>query len=93
MLDAAISLMSADMGSMQRFEPERRVLQLVAWRGFHPQSAAFWERIAVDTGAVCGLASSAGCRVVMPDVEAEAVGAAHLEEYADRIFAPCNRPR
>src|SRR5689334_23604677 len=40
-LDAAINLMSADMGSLQRFYPEQGELRLLAWRGFHPDSAAF----------------------------------------------------
>jgi|SRR6516225_5560465 len=44
-LDAAIGLMSADMASLQIFHPEQRELQLLAWRGFHPASAAFWERV------------------------------------------------
>jgi hypothetical protein len=34
-LDAAIDLMSSDMGSMQVFHPERAELQLLAQRGFH----------------------------------------------------------
>lgn len=36
-LDAAIGLMSADMGSMQVFLPGRKELRLLASRGFHPQ--------------------------------------------------------
>jgi hypothetical protein len=41
-LDAAIDLMSADIGGMQLFHPERGELQLLAQRGF-PQSVAHWE--------------------------------------------------
>ena len=33
-LDAAIGLMSADMGSMQTFYSEEGELRLLAWRGF-----------------------------------------------------------
>ena len=40
-LDAAIELMSADMGSMQVFHPERGELRLLAESGFHPESAAY----------------------------------------------------
>jgi hypothetical protein len=39
-LGAAIELMSADMGSMQVFYPERGDLRLLVERGFHPASAA-----------------------------------------------------
>jgi hypothetical protein len=38
-LDAAIGLMSSDMASMQLLDPERNQLRLLAWKGFHPQSA------------------------------------------------------
>jgi PAS domain S-box-containing protein len=69
-IDAAMGLMSADMGSMQILDPERNELRLLAWRGFHPQSAAFWEWVRLDSACTCRLALSAGCRVVVPDVEA-----------------------
>jgi hypothetical protein len=69
-LDAAIDFMSADMGSMQVFRPERGELRLLAERGFHPESAAYWEWVRLDSGSTCGMALSAGCRVVVRDIEA-----------------------
>jgi PAS domain S-box-containing protein len=69
-LDAAIELMSADMGSMQTFHPEQRELRLLAWRGFHPESAAFWQRVHLDSASTCGVALSEGHRVMVPDTEA-----------------------
>jgi PAS domain S-box-containing protein len=82
-LDAAIDLMSADMGSMQVFHPERDELRLLAQRGFHTQSAAYWERVRLDAASTCGMALSAGCRVVVQDTEAcEAMaGTADLDAY------------
>jgi PAS domain S-box-containing protein len=68
-LDAAINLMSADMGSLQRFYPEQRELRLLAWRGFHPDSAAFWERVHLESASTCGAALSLGHRVMVPNVE------------------------
>jgi PAS domain S-box-containing protein len=68
-LDAAMNLMSSDMASMQSFDPERDQLRLLAWKRFHPQSAIFWERVHLDSACSCGLALSAGCRVVVPDIE------------------------
>jgi hypothetical protein len=38
-LDAAIDLMSADMGSIQVFHPARGELRLLAERGFDPESS------------------------------------------------------
>jgi PAS domain S-box-containing protein len=69
-LDAAISLMSADMGSMQIFHPGRGELQLLVARGFHPQSATGWEWVRLDAASTCAMALSAGRRVIVPDIEA-----------------------
>src|SRR5262245_19502919 len=68
-LDAAINLMSADMGSLQRFYPEQRELRLLAWRGFHPDSAAFWQRVHPESASTCGAALSLEHRVMVPNVE------------------------
>jgi PAS domain S-box-containing protein len=82
-LDAAINLMSSDMASMQVLDSERSQLRFVAWKGFHPQSAAFWEWVYLDSASTCGLAFSSGSRVVVPDVEAcdFMAGTADLDEY------------
>src|SRR5215468_9522417 len=69
-LDAAIELMSADMGSMQTFHPQQGELRLLAGRGFHPESAAFWRRVHLDSASTCGVALSEGHRVMVPDTEA-----------------------
>lgn len=83
-LDGAISLMSSDFGSMQIFHPEQNELRLLAWRGFHPASAAFWDR--VHLGSVhtsCGVALRSGHRVIVPDAEdcAFMAGSADLDHY------------
>jgi len=82
-LDAAISMMSADMGSIQMLCPERGELQLLAWRGFYPESAAFWEWVRLDPASTCGQALSSGVRVVVPNVEAcdFMAGTADLDFY------------
>src|SRR5262245_38494335 len=69
-VEAAIGVMSSDMGSMQTFHPEQNELRLLAWRGFHPESAAFWERVHLDSACTCGVALSDGRRVMVPDTEA-----------------------
>jgi PAS domain S-box-containing protein len=68
-LDAAIDLMSADVGSMQLFHPERGELKLLAARGLDRESAAHWEWVRPDSATTCGMALSAGCRVIVPDIE------------------------
>ena len=53
-LDAAMNLMSSDMASMQWLDPERNQLRLLAWKGFHPQSAVFWEWVYLDSACTVG---------------------------------------
>jgi PAS domain S-box-containing protein len=68
-LDAAIDLLSADMGCIQVFHQERGELRLLAERGFDPESVAHWEWVRPDSPSSCGMALSAGCRVIVPDIE------------------------
>jgi PAS domain S-box-containing protein len=68
-LDAAISLMSADKGSMQRYDPEQDQLRLMVSRGFRPELVAFCERIDRKSATSCGMALAAGRRVIVPDTE------------------------
>ena len=80
-LDAAVYLMRADVGSMQRYDPERDELRLLATRGFPAEAIAFWDRVNRNSGTSCGMALSIGRRVVVPDVECEdfMAGSADLE--------------
>ncbi len=83
-LDSAIILMSSDMGSFQILDERENALRLIGWRGFHPQSAAFWDRI--DLGAAstsCEEAFTSRRRIVVPDVEIcdFMAGSADLDSY------------
>jgi PAS domain S-box-containing protein len=94
-VDAARILMSSDMASMQSLDPEHNQLRLLAWKGFHPQSAAFWEWVHRDSGSTCGIALSEGRRVMAPDVEIcdFMAGTADLDEYRrSRIRAVQSTP-
>src|SRR5262249_34443016 len=75
--------MSSDIASVQLFVPECKQLQLLAWKGFHPQSAIFWQTVHFNSACTCGIAFSTGCRVVVPDVETcdFMAGTADLDEY------------
>jgi PAS domain-containing protein len=52
-------------------------------RGLHPESAAFWEWVRVDSATTCGMALSSGRRIVVPDVDAcdAIVGTPEHEAY------------
>lgn len=67
-LDAAIAIMRSDMGSMQMLDPDRGELRLLASRGFHPESAAFWQWVRADSKTTCASALRDAQRAVVPDV-------------------------
>jgi hypothetical protein len=68
-LDAAMSLRSSDLVSMELFYPKRSRLPVTCMNGFHPQSAMFWEWVDLDSAGTCGLALSTGYRVAVADIE------------------------
>ncbi len=82
-LDVAMQIMGAEFGSIQRIDAEHGELRLLAWRNFHPESAAYWQRVSVETGTTCGSALRHGQRVLVPDVRtAEALrGTEGLRHY------------
>jgi PAS domain S-box-containing protein len=81
--DAAMRLTSSDMASIQLLDPNQSELRLLGWKGFHPQSASFWETVDFKSGSTCGLAFSTGARVVVPDIETcdFMAGTRDLDEY------------
>lgn len=82
-LDAAMELMGSDASSVQMLAPDGHSLTLLGWRRFHPDSAAFWQRVTADAGTTCGVALRDNVRVLVSDVEACAfmAGTRDLEEY------------
>jgi PAS domain S-box-containing protein len=69
-LDAAMELMAADAASVQMLAADHTSLRLLAWKNFHPESAAFWQRVAIGAGSTCSQALRDNARVVVADIEA-----------------------
>jgi PAS domain S-box-containing protein len=70
-MDAAVVVMRSDFASLQMLYPERGEggeLRLLAFRGFNPQAAQFWEWVRADSESTCGVALRTGKRVSAPDV-------------------------
>lgn len=70
-VDEAVALMHSDYASLQMLFPERGSggeLLLLAFRGFNPQAAQFWEWVRADSKSTCGLALRDKTRVVAPDI-------------------------
>jgi len=84
-LDAAVPIMRADFASMQMLYPERGELRLLAYRGFNPKAARFWEWVRPDSTSTCSIALTNRARFILPDVEQYAPfqGTADLKMYRD----------
>jgi len=68
-LDAAMGIMCSDFASMQMFYPERGELRLLAYRGFSPTAATFWEWVKPASATTCGVALATGQRSIVVDIE------------------------
>ena len=81
-IDAAIALMSADAASMQMLHRGRSELRLIAWKGFHPQSAVHWRWISHESGISCGAAFKTVSRTIVSDIDEDnTIAPSHLAEF------------
>lgn len=70
--DAAVAIMRSDFASMQMLYPERGnggELLLLAYRGFSPEAARFWEWVPAYSGSTCAVALRTNNRVIVSDIE------------------------
>jgi PAS domain S-box-containing protein len=87
MLTTAAMIMKSDCASLQMVDQENgaegEVLYLLAWHGFHPQSARFWERVTLANSSACEEAFRLRKRVIIPDIEESELlaGTPDQEEY------------
>ena len=82
-MEAAVAIMRSDFASMQMLHPERGTggeLRLLAFRGFNPEAARFWESVRTDSCCTCGMALKRKTRVVEEDVS----GSASMAGTADQ---------
>jgi len=73
LVDDAVAVMRSDYASVQMLLPERGrggELRLLAFRGFNPEAARFWEWVRADSKSTCGIALRNTRRVVAPDIAA-----------------------
>lgn len=72
LIDTAARIMRSDFASMQMLTSELAhdgELRLLAYHGFPPEAAAFWQWVRFDSQSTCGAALRTGERVVVPDVD------------------------
>lgn len=85
-VEAAVAVMDSDMASVQMLFPERGhggELRLLAFQGFDPDAAKFWEWVRGDSSCSCGAALRSGARVIVTDVQKcdFMAGTDHLAAY------------
>src|SRR4029453_5943619 len=68
LLTAAMPFLGAACGSLQMLDEERQELRLLAWKGFHPKAAAYWQTVAFGAGTVSAGAFRSGERLIVPGV-------------------------
>lgn len=84
-LDATIALQKADFGNIQLYNPETRVLEIVAQRGFQPDFLEHFNAVR-DVGAACGRAVALRERVIIEDVETDFAFTPHRSIAASAGF-------
>jgi signal transduction histidine kinase/DNA-binding response OmpR family regulator len=70
-LDAALTMHGADLGSVQLYDPQAQALALVAQRGFRQDFLDRFRAVRTEDDTACGRALRTGGRVVIEDVEAD----------------------
>ena len=67
-LDATILVLHGKFGTIQLYDPERRVLEMVAQRGFPTKFLEAMDTISIDIGMAAPRAIRSRTRVIVPDV-------------------------
>jgi GAF domain-containing protein len=67
-LEAAIGMTGADMGTLQRFDDADDSLQIVVSRGFSDEALAFFRTVRRDTNTTCAVALTRRMPVFVGDV-------------------------
>ena len=73
MLEATIELLGADKGNIQMLDAGRGVLHIAAHRGFEQGFLDAFREVSAEDDAACGRALRSGQRVVIEDVETDAL--------------------
>jgi PAS domain S-box-containing protein len=80
-LDASMTMLNADFGNVQLYDPETGALKIVAQRGFQQEFLDYFDRVEEGT-ASCGAALQRRERVVVEDIETDPLFAPHRKIVA-----------
>ena len=79
-LQVAMKLMSSDFASIQVYDPLNEQLLLLGNKNFHPHSEKFWQTVNVSSGTPCGEALKTRQRIIITDIENNAITTSDAEE-------------
>jgi signal transduction histidine kinase/ActR/RegA family two-component response regulator len=71
LLENAILTSEAQFGNIQLCNPQNRVLEIVAQRGFRQDFLGYFRTVRLDDGSACARAMQTGERIIIEDVRAE----------------------
>ncbi len=71
MTRASMELLGADMGNLQSYDPECKVLRIVSQRGFQPEFLEFFKEVSAEDDTGCGRSLRSGQRTIIEDVDAD----------------------
>ena len=78
-LQAAITLHSTTMGTMQLYDPDRGVLEIVAHQGLEQDFLDHFREVRLDDGSVCSRILEEGRRVIVEDIQIDPAYEPHLQ--------------
>jgi PAS domain S-box-containing protein len=81
MLTAVIELVGAEKGNVQLLDPRKRVLNIVAHRGFQQDFLDFFREVSIDDPCACGRSLRGGARIIIEDVETDPPSAPFREVF------------
>ncbi|MEO7327764.1 MAG: ATP-binding protein [Minicystis sp.] len=86
MLDAAIALVGADMGTVQILNPQKQVLEIVVQRGFQQDFLDFFREVSADANCTYGRTLRERQRTIVEDVTTDASFAPYRQAAAAAGF-------
>ena len=88
MLAAVIELVGAEKGTVQLLDPHKRVLAIVAQRGFQQDFLDFFREVFAEDSCACGRSLRQGTRIIIEDVETDPPSAPFRELARAVISTP-----
>ncbi len=85
-LNNTMRLLQADQGTIQFYDPERRVMEIIAHQGFNPAFLDYFREVRVGEGTACSRALESGQRVMVEDVQTDLAFAPHRQIVAQAGF-------